>query len=244
MRARYIVLSVISVLLALGCFRLSKWQIDRRTQRRARNAMLATRLQAPPTAVDSIPADTAHGHYRRIAASGRFDYERELALALRSREGSPGIYILTPLQLADGRTLLVNRGWIYAPDGMSADLTQWREDDTVTVEGFLDTYVEPRGAVTLPGRPQLARRLVRDSLLPRLGAATRLFPYVLVATTASPAPSRVPARIAPPSLSEGPHLSYAIQWAAFGVIALFGTVLALRRGFADRRTDVVAASAA
>jgi surfeit locus 1 family protein len=241
MRARYILLTVICVLLALGCFRLSRWQVDRLTQRRARNALLSERLAAPPVAPGAVPSDTSLGHYRRVSLSGVFDYEHELALALRARDGSPGVYILTPLKTPDGRVVLVNRGWVYAPDGMSVDLTRWREKDSVAVEGFLETFVEPRGRVGMIDRPTLVRRLVRDSLTPMV-AASSLYPYVVVVT--QPAPPSAPARVAPPSLSEGSHLSYAIQWAAFGVIAIVGMVLALRRAVTDRRGNAVAPTAA
>ncbi|MFW6079920.1 MAG: hypothetical protein ACODAE_09875, partial [Gemmatimonadota bacterium] len=53
---------------------------------------------------------------------------------------------------------------------------------------------------------------------------------------AAGADGRGPAPLPPPSLDDGPHLSYAIQWFSFGAIALVGwTVLALRRGEAGRR---------
>jgi surfeit locus 1 family protein len=238
MRSRYIVLTVITVALALGCFRLSKWQVDRLAQRRARNAMLAARLENAPAVLSDIPADTSLGHYRRVHVSGAFDYDRQVALALRSRDGSPGVYVLTPLRLTDGRTALANRGWVYAADGMSVDLTPWREGDAVDAEGFLETFVPPRGPVTMEGRPALVRQLVLDSLAQRVAPGTTLFPYVVVIT--KPASPSAPARLAPPSLSEGSHLSYAIQWGAFGIIAVVGTFLAVRRGIAERRSAAVA----
>ncbi|MGH7713310.1 MAG: SURF1 family protein [Gemmatimonadaceae bacterium] len=241
MRTRYVVLSVIAIAIALGCFRLSQWQVDRLAQRRTRNALVGARLATDPATLDAIPSDTTQGHYRRVVLSGVFDYEREVALALRSRDGSPGVYILTPLRLADGRVLLANRGWVYAPDGMSTDLVRWREADTVAIEGFLDTFVAPTGRVSMDDRPQLVRRLVRDSLARRVSADSTLLPYLVVVTR--PAPESAPARLAPPSLTDGPHLSYAFQWAAFGVIAIVGMVLSLRRGVTERRAAAVAPSA-
>jgi surfeit locus 1 family protein len=242
MRLRYIVLTVITVALALVCFRLSKWQVDRLAQRRERNAMVAVRLATAPTALGDIPVDTSLGHYRRVQVSGVFDYDHEVALALRSRDGSPGVYILTPLRLTDGRTVIANRGWVYAADGMSVDLTPWREADAVDAEGFLETFVPPRGPITMESRPALVRYLVRDSLAQRVAPGGTLLPYVVVIT--KPASPNAPARLSPPSLSEGSHLSYAIQWAAFGIIAVVGTVLAVRRGVAERRSTGVAPSAA
>jgi surfeit locus 1 family protein len=241
---RYILLAVIGVVVALGCFRLSKWQIDRLGERRERNAMLTDRLSSTPSPLSEIPNDSAAAaQYRRISVRGVFDYEHELALALRARDGSPGVYILTPLRLADGRTLLTVRGWVYAPDGMTIDFARWREGDSVDAQGFIDTFVSARGPVTMESRPQLARQLVRDSLQRRLGEGTQLLPYVLVLTTPAVASETTPARLAPPAITAGPHLSYAIQWALFGIISLVGTFLALRRGIAERRSNAVAPSA-
>ena len=243
MRFRYVLLSIIGVAVALGCFRLSKWQIDRMGERRERNAMLAERMASVAVPITDIPNETAAAQYRRTSVRGVFDYEHELGLALRAREGSPGVYILTPLRLADGRTLLTVRGWVYAPDGMTIDFARWREGDSVDAQGFIDTFVSARGPVTMESRPQLARQLVRDSLLPRLGEGTQLLPYVLALTTPVVASETTPARLAPPAITAGPHLSYAIQWAVFGIIALVGTFLALRRGVAERRSNAVAPSA-
>jgi surfeit locus 1 family protein len=48
-------------------------------------------------------------------------------------------------------------------------------------------------------------------------------------TPAQPGGSPVPAPL--PTLTEGPHLGYAIQWFAFAIIALAGfVILALREG--------------
>ena len=42
-------------------------------------------------------------------------------------------------------------------------------------------------------------------------------------------PSDLPVPIPPEELSEGPHLSYAIQWFTFATIAVVGAVVLLRR---------------
>jgi cytochrome oxidase assembly protein ShyY1 len=44
-----------------------------------------------------------------------------------------------------------------------------------------------------------------------------------------PQPGGLPRPYPLPELSEGPHLSYAIQWFAFATIALIGGVVLLRR---------------
>jgi cytochrome oxidase assembly protein ShyY1 len=53
-----------------------------------------------------------------------------------------------------------------------------------------------------------------------------LLPVVLRRTD-SPIPSLRPVPL--PEVTDGPHLSYAIQWFAFGVIALVGSVVLARK---------------
>ena len=86
-------------------------------------------------AFGALPRDTGGAHYRRGApAIGRFDYEHELVLAGRTRQGSPGVELLTPVRVAGSDTaVLVNRGWVYSPDGATVDHARWREGDSARV---------------------------------------------------------------------------------------------------------------
>ena len=44
-----------------------------------------------------------------------------------------------------------------------------------------------------------------------------------------------PVPVPPPTLDEGPHLSYAVQWFIFAAAVLLGWVLAVRRSIAAHR---------
>ena len=58
------------------------------------------------------------------------DYAHELIYAVRTRAGSPGVNLLTPIRLANTDTVvLVNRGWVYLPDGGTIDLGKWHDRD-------------------------------------------------------------------------------------------------------------------
>jgi len=50
--------------------------------------------------------------FTRVEVTGRWDGSRQFLLDNRTRDGRAGYEVLTPLQLADGRWLLVNRGWV------------------------------------------------------------------------------------------------------------------------------------
>jgi len=217
---------------------LGVWQLRRLAERRAQNAVLAARRFLPPLALDSVPRDTAVTKFRRVKVKGAFDYSREFALTLRTRDGSPGVNIITPLKRAGTDTLvLVNRGWIYAPDGITADLSRWREGDLVDATGFIETFQPGRGfAAASPGRSRAYRWLDRAQIERDMHEPVGSF-YVVMAPDSSSAyvpranraESRIPPRVEPRSLDEGPHKSYAIQWFSFAAISIFGSLIFLKR---------------
>ena len=239
MSRRALAFLIFAGLVAAGCVRLGIWQLHRLAERRALNASLLARLSARPATVLELLRDTSHTAYRRASAVGTYDFANELALASRTRQGSPGVNIITPLRLADTDTaVLVNRGWVYAADAMTADFARWLEPSAASVTGYvLRIPRDARGSVTAPTNRHVVRYLDFDSLAKRL-------PYpiapVMVVVTDAPrtsgtgAASRdsTPARLPPPLMDEGPHLGYAIQWFSFAAIALIGAAVAVR---AERR---------
>jgi surfeit locus 1 family protein len=127
--------------------------------------------------------------------------------------------------------VLVNRGWIYAPDGVSVDTRRWRES-TTTFVGYVEIFPGGRAAPpdgVLRRDQRVARQLdfaTVQSMLPY--PVSRLYLVATVPDTSRPVGERV-VRLSSPTLDEGPHLSYAIQWFAFAAIALIGgTAVAIR----------------
>ena len=203
--------------------RLGFWQLDRLKGRRAFNETVVTRLREEPVAVGALPTDTAFGHYRRAAAAGTLEFDREVLLAGRSHDGSPGVNILTPLHAGMGDTVvLVNRGWAYSPDAATLDASHWRESPSATIDGYAETFVgvdaRPQG-----GNGHRVRSLDRAALERAIGLP--LAPYILVQTSDTGRHGdSVPVRLKLPALDEGPHRSYALQWFAFAIIAVVGGV--------------------
>ncbi len=237
-RVVIIVFGTAALILTAVFTSLGIWQLRRLGERRAQNAMLSARRFLAPLNLDSVPGDTAAVKFRRVRVKGAYDYSREFALTLRTRNGSPGVNIITPLKRAGIDTLvLVNRGWIYAPDGMSADLSRWREGDSVDATGFIETFQPGRGfAAASPGRARAYRWLDRAQIERDVEQPVSGFYVVLAPDSNSeyvPRPdraeSRIPPRVEPRSLDEGPHKSYAIQWFSFAAISIFGSLIFLKR---------------
>jgi len=224
---------IFAIVVSAICIRLGFWQLARREERRALNEMLADRLGARPAPAFDAIRDSATAQFRRATASGTYDFANEFAVGSRTNQGSPGVHIVTPLRIAGRDTaILVNRGWVYAPDAMTVDLGRWKEADSATASGYLLALPRNgRGTVSTSTSPRTLRRLDADSIAKRLPYPVA--PFLLVQT----APPRQAAdsamvRVTAPVLDEGPHLGYAIQWFAFAVIGLVGAAMTVR---ADRR---------
>jgi surfeit locus 1 family protein len=165
-------------------------------------------------------------------------YDRDVAWAPRMRRGSPGVNFLTPMVLPGSDTVvLVNRGWAYSPDARSVDLPRWRERDTLSVSGYVETWAQDCGATAGAPLPALcgdsASRLIRklDRRAVERIIGLPVAPYIVMQLSDSTLHAdSVPARLEPPILDEGPHRGYAFQWFGFATIALVGGIaLAVRQ---------------
>jgi surfeit locus 1 family protein len=199
---------VAALVVAAVCVRLGLWQLDRLEQRQARNAIIAAAFREPPSSAEVVTRDSV-ARFRRVRVSGRWDYARETSIAGRTRNGSPGVHVITPVMVADETAIFVNRGWVYSPDARTIDLARWHEGEQAEFIGYVDE---------LP-------------LSLRESAAGSLYVVALTDSSAPPLPAGDrPARLQAPAFGdEGPHLNYAVQWFSFAAIALIGTPLVVRR---------------
>ncbi len=220
-----------SAVMALLFIRLGVWQLARLGERRARNAVVVARLAEPPRPLATLPHDSGVEAltYRRVRVAGTYDVAHEIVLTGRTREGSPGVHLVTPLR-PDGAdtSVLVDRGWVYSPDASQVDPVQWREPLRVDTTGSVAAFVRHAGEPALRGGgPSLRMRwLDPDTIARAIGYPLAPF-YVVLDGDTSIHSFHVPARVPPPPLDEGPHLDYAIQWFAFAAIAVGGAIIAV-----------------
>ncbi|MFL5608980.1 MAG: SURF1 family protein [Gemmatimonadaceae bacterium] len=227
MSFRTTIFCLLAALAAAVFVRLGFWQVTRLHERRAHNEIVAARQRSAPTPVTELPRDTATAHYRPVSVTGRFDYEHELVLTNRTRRGSPGVDLLTPVRLPGSDTaVIVDRGWIYAPDGSTVDRSRWREGDSAHVAGYVELYTPDNGGTTLASNPHIVRHASRREIAARLPYPVAPFLVVLTGDTST---AGRPARRELPVLDDGPHRSYAFQWFCFAAIAIGGALAVIRR---------------
>jgi len=220
-----------AVAVSLGCVRLGFWQLERLSERRASNALVMARLAEAAVPLQRLPHNSTV-RFRRATARGTYDFESEFVVTSRSRHGSPGVHVITPLRMSTNDTaLLVNRGWAYSPDGMRVDLALFREDSIAVVDGFVEEYSAAEGPVATPSVERAVRRLDRDSIAARVPypLAAMVLVQQLDSGEATAVDRGTPVRVEPPPLDEGPHRAYAIQWFAFAIVGIVGTFLVLQR---------------
>ena len=229
MSSRQLLAIVIALAAATLFGRLGFWQLGRLAERREFNELVASRADSLPVPLAALPADTGLSRFRRVRVEGRYDWEHQIVLTGRSRNGSPGVHLLAPL-LPSGRdtALLVYRGWVYSPDAMRVDLARWREPDSASFDGFVLPYpTAPReGSPALRGHPRALRWL--DPAAARALVPYPLASYTVVALGDGRDAAGLPVRLEVPPLDEGSHRSYAIQWFSFAVIAIVGGGLLVR----------------
>lgn len=240
---------VLTGLLVVGAVftfvRLGLWQLSRASEKRLAAAARATLLaEAPVELADSLgPAAIAPG--RRVHVTGAWERARQILLSGRTHLGAAGVAVVTPVRLRSGERILIERGWIEAPDARTAHPEAW-PDSVADVLGVAQALPTAEHAVewvalgaTRPGvELWSARTLDAREVARRVPAPVA--PWVVVALTApgAPPPHGLVTLAEPLGESgENVHLSYAIQWFAFALIALGGSIALLVRGAkpGDRR---------
>jgi surfeit locus 1 family protein len=95
--------------------RLGIWQLDRAAQKTALQDALDTRRLLPPLQTAELATEAAAAAaqlHRAITLQGRWAAEHSVYLDNRQMNGRPGFYVVTPLLLADGTAVVVQRGWL------------------------------------------------------------------------------------------------------------------------------------
>jgi surfeit locus 1 family protein len=228
--------ALLALAVAALCIRLGFWQLDRLEQRRGRNAAVEAATALPevelPDSFASVARDPEAYIYRRVRLRGEYDAPREVVLRGRGEGGNPGVHLTTPLLLGGGRAVMVNRGWVPAPDAATVDVRPFVEPGLRDVEGiFLPAPAtgdaEPLDVSVAGTTLHSYARLPLASL--RAAAPYDLLPLYVQQLAGTPPPGPLPKRVAVPPLDEGPHLGYAVQWFSFAAIALGGLLLLLAR---------------
>ncbi len=231
------VLVALALLLALGT-----WQVERLTWKENLLAELNQRLKSPPIPLAEMEALNGKGEnvdYRPMQVTGRFDHARERHF-LATWNGESGFYVYTPLALPDGRSLLVNRGFVpYQMKTPEKRLAGQVEGD-VTITGLARARLDGKPSFLVPDN-DLKKDIFYWKDLDAMATSAgldpkRVVPFFLDANK-TPNPGGLP--VGGVTLVDLPnnHLQYAVTW--YGLAAALAAIAVVtwrrsRAGNVDR----------
>lgn len=215
--ATILTLAGVAVLCGLGT-----WQVKRLAWKEGLLARLDALYAAAPQdsdgpALRSLAPLPGTPFVARVTVDGTYEPAQSVAVGPRVRDGQTGYHLITPLRLADGSFVLVNRGWVAdrpAADGAGQ----------AHVTGLLRIPETPNRFVP-PNDPAQDTwfSIAPDQIAQAHHLAGQMLPYILYAESAVPAdPAAQPAG-GRPELPNN-HRSYAVFWysMALALIAVYG----------------------
>ncbi|WP_104106537.1 SURF1 family protein [Nocardioides sp. 616] len=233
---RWALFFVAVVVLSYAAVLLGQWQFHRLEDRRERNELVQRNENLPPAPVTEVlgvgRTVQAGDEWRLVEATGTYATEDTVVVRYRTRDSKSGVQSVVPLELANGTSLLVDRGWWpTANRGEVPDDLPAPPSGTVTVTGWVRADAE--GDST-----QVVDQSTRAISSERIGEALdrEVLGGFVAARSESPEPATPLSPTDLPELDEGPHFFYGLQWWFFGALAVFGFFYLLYDELRDRRT--------
>lgn len=123
---------VFAALIGLGL-----WQLERMEWKNALVAQMQDRMSAPAMELPDPVRAPEELRFRRVELTGEFLHDRELYRAAQTHGNARGWDVIAPMRLRDGRTVLVNRGWVPTAKKPPDSRPEGLLEGPVTVEGIV-----------------------------------------------------------------------------------------------------------
>ncbi|WP_241505890.1 SURF1 family protein [Parahaliea mediterranea] len=217
-----------------GFVALGNWQVERRAWKleliERVEARVAAPATAPPVRADWPSVSRDSDEYRHVLLRGRFLPQLDTRVASATELGT-GYWILSPLQLGDGSTVLVNRGFVHQGDEPAPVPA-----GEVAVSGLL-RISEPGGGVLRDNVQGENRWYSRDvAAIAKARGLDDVAPYFVdaAADTAGSPGGAGPVGGLTVIQFHNSHLVYAITW--YGLALMVAGAVVLVRREARRRS--------
>jgi surfeit locus 1 family protein len=239
-RLRGPVARLLSGILLVGLFAalvgLGTWQMQRLHWKEGLLAAIDERRHAPPADIDAIAALAASGteiDYRSVRLSGTFRNSGERHF-FATYDGQTGFYVYTPLMLADGRAVLVNRGFVPYERKEPATRPESQREGPVTITGLARARLDAKPSWVVPEN-DIAKNIFYWKDWTAMTAASglsaaRTLPF-FVDADATPNPGGLPVGGVTQFDLPNNHLQYALTWygLAAALLAVSGVFVFRRR---------------
>lgn len=214
--------AMLALLLSLG-----RWQSDRVEEKTRLQALLEARMAERPLTLTGMAQSADDLRYRQIRVAGRYLASGQIFIDNRIHEGRAGFHVVTPLEIAGGKALiLVNRGWVARTAAYPAPPEVPVPTGELVVEGLA---TEPPRRVLELSADTISGNVWQNLVITRYAEHSKrpVLPVVLVPGTAAPGLVTVTEK---PDAGIDKHREYALTWYSLAV-----TVVALWIGLNLRR---------
>lgn len=209
---------------------LGNWQRGRAAQKLAIEAQWDRAEQSAPRSVDAGSLPAAVDLPLRVSLRGRFDHSRSVWLDNRPLDGRPGFWVVSPLHLADGTIVLVNRGWV------ARDLADRARRPAIGehageqhIEGLAVTHAPRLLELGEGGNAAELPAIWQNLEYSNYEAVSGLRVARMLVLQTSPHDDGLTRRWVRPASGVEKHRGYAFQWYALAaLIATLTTVFSLR----------------
>lgn len=232
----------IATVFAVACVYLSQWQFNRRAEAVAKIALVDGNYNQTPVELEELIASdnfSIKDEWRPIKLHGRYLPESAALVRNRPYAGAPGFLQLVPFQITTGKfngsIVAIETGWLPTGDKQdSPDYTPLPDaadrDLVARVRQVEPTLNRDAPAGQIPTINVDA--LVEKNQLTAVGKVFRSF---YARAESSYTSEKLPIVQLKPELTEGNHLSYALQWILFAVMAFAALWWAIKQEKHQRR---------
>jgi surfeit locus 1 family protein len=179
----------------------------------------------------TLPMDESHldgaGEYTRFRLRGRFDGSRQFLVDNKIRHGVPGDLVMTPFETVGGKRVLIDRGWIAAPE--TRDKLPTSEPPTQLVSIVVMRWRDP----TVPNTPDpwgdhWPKRVQFMDVQRMAAAVGGALPMELRLDEGQP--GSLAQLVEGEEMTPTRHIAYAVQWFGMAVVLVVAFVaFGLRR---------------
>ncbi|WP_064684722.1 SURF1 family protein [Rhizobium bangladeshense] len=219
--AKRVLFVVCLALLAAALVGLGTWQVQRLAWKRDLIARVDQRVHAaaaPAPARADWDKVNAGDEYRRVNVAGKLANDKE-TLVYASTALGPGYWVMTPLMLADGTAILINRGFVPTDRRDPATRREGQLPGPVEITGLM-RVTEPKGSLLQSNDVGADRWYSRDvAAIAQKRGVDAVAPYFIDAD-ATANPGGLPVGGLTVIHFPNNHLVYAITWYGLAAMAL------------------------
>lgn len=221
---RWTVWLLLVTIFSVACFFLSQWQFSRRAEAVAKINSIEANFDQPPAELSDLAtlnSFDAKFEWRPVKLEGHFESDKAVLVRNRPYNGAAGFLQVVPFKLSTGETIAIETGWLPTASDNKAPTTIPTPENT-----DLEIIARLR-----PSEPTLNRdapdgqiaTINIDALVAKENLTDPVYRSVYARLADSYNGTTFPKILPKPELTEGNHLSYALQWILFALMA-FGAL--------------------